>query len=169
MDYSFGELSYQQKPLTTGAFENAVTILEDIGLPDLVAAWGKVQKVITENSGKKNAGKKFDLDLDLVSGATIKTLVSIGKVGALSKLWESLLTLSPDEAKEVPMAVGRSVLGDFFLLNADWLPISPTFSAALNLMRATRSVNYARFSRKHGKKTGRLINFFRFMRKLFPV
>lgn len=154
--YSYDGQKYTQKPLLTGAFENALAILDQVGLSDMISEINNIKKILDKNSGTENAGNKFEVDLEPITEATIKALTAIGRAKALSYLLESLLTLSPEEAKLVPMSVARSAVTDFFILNLDWLPISPRYFAALNLYRAIPFLSYKQFLMRSQKKTGKI-------------
>lgn len=139
--YNFEGREYTQKPLLTGAFENALIILEDVGFDDLWASWSAVQQVFDENKGGR-----VKVDMDAVAESTIKSLSAIGKVHAISKLMESLLNLTPEEGLLVPMAVARSAITDFFILNSDWLPISPRFSTLMIALKKMSSLKSSKCS-----------------------
>lgn len=132
--YKYDGRTYTQKPLVTGAFENALTILNDIGFDDLWSSWSAVQQIFDENKGGK-----VMVDMDAVAESTIKSLSAIGKSHSISKLMESLLNLTSEEGRLVPMAVARSAITDFFILNSDWLPISQHYLKLMTIAQKMSS------------------------------
>ncbi len=145
--YKFDGTEYTQKPLNTGAFDNALSILDDVGLDDVIKAWNEIHETF-----QSNKGKTVEVDMGDVAESIIKMLAAIGRANATSKLMESLLTLSPEEAELVPMAVARSAIIDFFTLNQEWLPISPLFGRAMKLLKKERGRNYKKSSEKLGMR-----------------
>ena len=108
---------YTQKPLTVGAFEEILAIMDEIGVDALVLVAMKLEGIM---EGK--AGKTVKLDVTEAVEAAMKVIATIGKTKALVKGVAALLEIDAEEAARVPMDIVRQVVVDFFTLNASWLP-----------------------------------------------
>ena len=112
---------FTQKPLSSGAFENAIMILNEVGVSDIVALMNQVGQLLDNNKGGKVA-----IDVGEMMETLMTTLAKIGDQQALSNFLAIILNIDLQKAREIPMAVARSVVQDFFHLNADWLPTTPS-------------------------------------------
>ena len=125
--YKTNSGTYDQKPLTAGAFENALKILNDVKAEDLIKAMTGYAAII--EAGK---GGTVTLDVGVYIDAITETLSLVGETHALTNLIAAVLEISEEEARTMPMADARAVVIDFFTINAEWLPITPAFLSVVS-------------------------------------
>ena len=107
-----------QGEMSVEAFEVTTVLFKDVGLDVLLRAMDDMNKLL---AGKK--GETVPVPLDAYIDALLSLVGSLGLTRALTQFLAIVLHIPVERAAKIPMAVVRSVIQDFFILNHDWLPI----------------------------------------------
>jgi len=107
-----------QGEMLVDTFEDTMVIFKDVGLDKLLTAMSDMNKLV---AGRKN--ETVPIPMDDYINALLLVAGSLGIQGGLHKLLATVLDITEERAALIPMAVVRSVIQDFFILNRAWLPI----------------------------------------------
>lgn len=107
-----------QSEMSVETFEITTVLFKDVGLDTLLRTMDEMNKLL---AGKKD--QTVPVPLDDYIDALLGLIGSLGLTRALTQFLAIVLNVPVERAAKIPMAVVRSVIQDFFILNRDWLPI----------------------------------------------